>query len=142
MRETRATSLTVFSATVPEGHCSLRLPALAVVVHSIRRARFVMTRRVVVTGMGIVCPLGNDLESSWRNIVEGRSGAGPITRFDANVSVTLLDITYTVDGGTDYELNDVASNASDFFATLNVGDTVKSRDVEPDGTAEELDLED
>ena len=41
-------------------------------------------RRVVVTGMGIVCPLGNDLETSWKNIVEGKSGAGPITRFDAS----------------------------------------------------------
>jgi 3-oxoacyl-[acyl-carrier-protein] synthase II len=40
-------------------------------------------RRVVVTGMGAVTPLGNDVETSWRAAVEGRSGIGPITRFDA-----------------------------------------------------------
>jgi 3-oxoacyl-[acyl-carrier-protein] synthase II len=39
-------------------------------------------RRVVVTGMGAVTPLGNDVETSWRAAVEGRSGIGPITRFD------------------------------------------------------------
>ena len=39
-------------------------------------------RRVVVTGMGIVSPLGNDLASTWDGIVNGRSGIGPITHFD------------------------------------------------------------
>ncbi len=42
----------------------------------------VTRRRVVITGMGAVSPLGNDVESSWRSAVEGRSGAGPVTRFD------------------------------------------------------------
>jgi 3-oxoacyl-[acyl-carrier-protein] synthase II len=41
-------------------------------------------RRVVVTGLGLVTPLGGDVETSWRNIVAGKSGAGPITRFDAS----------------------------------------------------------
>jgi 3-oxoacyl-[acyl-carrier-protein] synthase II len=41
-------------------------------------------RRVVVTGLGLVTPLGADVETSWRNILAGRSGAGPITRFDAS----------------------------------------------------------
>ena len=40
-------------------------------------------RRVVVTGMGFVTPIGCDLETVWSNLVEGRSGVGPITRFDA-----------------------------------------------------------
>ncbi len=39
-------------------------------------------RRVVITGMGAVSPLGNDVESSWHGAIEGRSGVGPITRFD------------------------------------------------------------
>ena len=42
-----------------------------------------MSRRVVVTGMGMVSPLGNDLASSWEGIVNGRSGIGPITHIDA-----------------------------------------------------------
>lgn len=41
-------------------------------------------RRVVVTGMGIVSPVGNDLASSWDAIINGRSGIGPITSFDAS----------------------------------------------------------
>jgi 3-oxoacyl-[acyl-carrier-protein] synthase II len=40
-------------------------------------------RRVVVTGMGIVSPIGNTLASAWDSIVNGRSGVGPITHFDA-----------------------------------------------------------
>ena len=38
-----------------------------------------MKRRVVVTGLGIVSPLGNDLASSWEGITHGRSGIGPLT---------------------------------------------------------------
>lgn len=41
-------------------------------------------RRVVVTGMGMVSPLGLDLQSSWQAILEGRSGVGKITHFDAS----------------------------------------------------------
>ena len=40
-------------------------------------------RRVVITGVGMVSPLGNDPETSWQNLVAGESGAGPITHFDA-----------------------------------------------------------
>ena len=39
-------------------------------------------RRVVVTGIGMVNSLGNDVETAWRNLLAGESGAGPITRFD------------------------------------------------------------
>jgi 3-oxoacyl-[acyl-carrier-protein] synthase II len=39
-------------------------------------------RRVAVTGLGFVTPVGNDVASSWDALVAGRSGAGPITRFD------------------------------------------------------------
>ena len=41
-------------------------------------------RRVVVTGLGIVSPLGNDLETTWSNILQGTSGAATITKFDAS----------------------------------------------------------
>ncbi len=40
-------------------------------------------RRVVVTGMGAVSPLGNSVDESWSNVVEGVSGVGPITLFDS-----------------------------------------------------------
>ncbi len=41
-------------------------------------------RRVVVTGLGLVTPLGGDVETSWKNILASKSGAGPITKFDAS----------------------------------------------------------
>ncbi|MCK5351213.1 beta-ketoacyl-[acyl-carrier-protein] synthase II, partial [bacterium] len=43
-----------------------------------------MTRRVVLTGVGLVSALGLDTESTWSGLLEGRSGVGPITHFDAS----------------------------------------------------------
>ncbi|RLE29029.1 MAG: beta-ketoacyl-[acyl-carrier-protein] synthase II, partial [Acidobacteria bacterium] len=42
-----------------------------------------MNRRVVVTGLGLISPLGIGTEATWEGLVAGRSGAGPITHFDA-----------------------------------------------------------
>ena len=39
-------------------------------------------RRVAVTGIGVVCPVGNDVATAWNNLCAGRSGIGPITHFD------------------------------------------------------------
>jgi 3-oxoacyl-[acyl-carrier-protein] synthase II len=41
-------------------------------------------KRVVITGLGAITPLGNNTEDFWKNIVAGKSGAGPITKFDAS----------------------------------------------------------
>ena len=63
-----------------------------------------MCRRVVVTGLGALTPLGNDVETSWKNIIAGKSGAGPITKFDASKFKTQfacelkdLDVTQYLD---------------------------------------------
>jgi 3-oxoacyl-[acyl-carrier-protein] synthase II len=45
-------------------------------------------KRVVVTGLGSVTPLGNDVETTWKNAIAGKSGAGPITQFDASLFKT------------------------------------------------------
>ena len=41
-------------------------------------------KRVVVTGLGVISPLGNTLAETWEGLINGRSGAGPITQFDAS----------------------------------------------------------
>jgi 3-oxoacyl-[acyl-carrier-protein] synthase II len=47
-------------------------------------------RRVVVTGLGIVSPVGNDVATAWANIKAGHSGIGPITHFDASTFPTRI----------------------------------------------------
>ena len=41
-----------------------------------------MERKVVVTGLGVITPLGNDVETFWNNLIAGKNGIGPITRID------------------------------------------------------------
>ena len=47
-------------------------------------------RRVVVTGMGIISPVGNDIASAWDNILKGVSGIGEVTHFDATAYATRI----------------------------------------------------
>ena len=50
-----------------------------------------MAERVVITGMGIVCPLGNDVETLWKNILACKSGVAKTTIFDASTFPTMFD---------------------------------------------------
>ena len=47
-------------------------------------------RRVVVTGMGLISPVGNDVASAWANVLAGLSGIGPVTHFDASGYATRI----------------------------------------------------
>ena len=47
-------------------------------------------RRVVITGLGIVSPVGNTVDESWQSILAGRSGIGPVTKFDASTFPTKI----------------------------------------------------
>lgn len=49
-----------------------------------------MRRRIVVTGLGTVCPVGNTVAEAWHNIVAGVSGIGPIEAFDASAFSTRI----------------------------------------------------
>lgn len=49
-----------------------------------------MTRRVVVTGLGIVSPVGNTVSAAWDAIIHGRSGIGPVSGFDASTFATRI----------------------------------------------------
>ena len=50
-------------------------------------------RRVVVTGMGVISPVGNDLESFWNNLTKGKNGVGMITRFDTTEHKDVPNVT-------------------------------------------------
>lgn len=58
-------------------------------------------RRVVVTGLGLVTPLADGVEESWKRILEGQSGAGPITGFDPSKLVTQYACEVPLGDGSD-----------------------------------------
>lgn len=58
-------------------------------------------RRVVVTGLGLVTPLADGVEASWRRILDGQSGAGPITGFDTTGLVTTYACEVPLGDGSD-----------------------------------------
>lgn len=64
-------------------------------------------RRVVVTGMGMVTPLGRDLETTWHSLCEGESGVGPITLFDARTFQTQIAAEVA-----DFRIDDYVEDAS------------------------------
>ncbi len=61
-----------------------------------------MTQRVVVTGVGLVTPLGTGTELSWKNLIAGKSGIGRITKFDAEATGMACTIAGEV---TDFDVN-------------------------------------
>ncbi len=62
-------------------------------------------RRVVVTGLGLVTPLADGVEASWSRLLEGRSGAGPITRFDPSRVITQYACEVPMGDGSDGTFN-------------------------------------
>ena len=62
-------------------------------------------RRVVVTGLGMVTPLACGVEETWSRLLAGKSGAGPITRFDASNVVTQYACEIPFGDGTDGTFN-------------------------------------
>ena len=62
-------------------------------------------RRVVITGMGMVSPLGAGVGTTWSRLIDGRSGAGPITRFDASPLATTYACEIPFGDGSDGSFN-------------------------------------
>ncbi|WBU65330.1 beta-ketoacyl-ACP synthase II [Paracoccus aerodenitrificans] len=62
-------------------------------------------RRVVITGLGMVTPLASGVEATWERLLDGQSGAGPITRFDAGNVTTKYACEIPVGDGSDGTFN-------------------------------------
>ena len=89
-------------------------------------------RRVVVTGLGMITPLGSTVEKSWAGLVAGKSGVGPITTFDAS------DLETTIGGEVhdfdplEYMERKEAKRADRFaqFAVATAGQALKDANLE------------
>src|SRR5450631_3734483 len=64
-----------------------------------------MLKRVVITGMGMVSPLGANFEDTWTGLLAGRSGAGPITKFDTSDLAAKIAFEIKYGDGTNGTLN-------------------------------------
>jgi 3-oxoacyl-[acyl-carrier-protein] synthase II len=84
-----------------------------------------VTRRVAITGLGVVSPLGNDVATTWDGLVAGRSGAGPITKFDpAQLPVRFACEVKGFEPGRYMEKKEV--RRYDLFAQFSIGASVQA----------------
>jgi 3-oxoacyl-[acyl-carrier-protein] synthase II len=84
-------------------------------------------RRVVITGIGAVSPLGNDVETSWENLTAGRSGAGPIKGFDASEYPVHFACELKDFEATDW-IEKKQARRMDRFAQMIVAAAIQARD--------------
>jgi 3-oxoacyl-[acyl-carrier-protein] synthase II len=89
-------------------------------------------RRVVVTGLGIVSPVGSTIADAWRNIVAGQGGIGPITRFDVSRFTTRFG-----GGVAGFEIDDYLSpkDARKIDAFMHYGIAASRQAIEDSGIA-------
>jgi 3-oxoacyl-[acyl-carrier-protein] synthase II len=97
-------------------------------------------RRVVVTGMGLVTPVGLDVESSWEALREGRGGVGPITRFDAGAFATR--IAAELKGfGLSRDLGDVASRWEGHGRNTQIAMAVAAQALRDSGLSDAVEID-
>src|SRR5688572_11891730 len=84
-------------------------------------------RRVVVTGLGIVSPVGNGIKEAWGNLLAGRGGVGPITRFDASVLPTRIAAEVKGFNAADW-MHPKETRRSDTFIHYGLAATRMARD--------------
>ena len=91
-------------------------------------------RRVVVTGLGAITPVGNDVATTWQSLLEGRSGAGPITKFDSGPFA--VKFACEVKGFDPFEYMDrKEAKRADLFTQYAVATAVQAmRDAKLEGT--------
>jgi len=89
-------------------------------------------KRVVITGMGALTPLGNSLNSFWTNLINGTSGAGPITKFDTSLFKTKFACELKGYETTDYFDRKEARKTDPFtqYALIAAGEAIQDAGLE------------
>src|SRR5580765_1342524 len=89
-------------------------------------------RRVVVTGLGMITPLGSTVEKTWEGILAGKSGIGPITRFDpAGLETTIAGEVRDFDPLEYMDRKEIRrSDRFVHFAVASAGQALKSARLE------------
>lgn len=91
-------------------------------------------KRVVVTGLGALTPLGNTVETTWANLLQGVSGAAPITRFDASPFKTQFACELKNFDPTDYLDKKEVRRTDRFsqYALVAAGEALKDAGIDPE----------
>jgi 3-oxoacyl-[acyl-carrier-protein] synthase II len=102
------------------------------------------TERVVITGMGIVCPLGHDVETAWKAVLAGKSGMAKTTVFDASTFPTTFDAEVKNYDFAKYTKNPQLHKHSNRGSGFAIGATVQACrqagiDIETDEPADGID---
>ncbi len=89
-------------------------------------------KRVVITGMGALTPLGNSLNSFWSNLINGTSGAGPITKFDTSLFKTKFACELKGYEPADYFDRKEARKTDPFtqYALIAAGEAIQDAELE------------
>lgn len=94
-------------------------------------------RRIVVTGAGIVCPLGNDISASWENLIAGKSGISAIESFDASAFATRIGGAVKDFDITQYDMTVKEARKVDIFLQYALAATCQA--VEDSGLGKDPD---
>jgi 3-oxoacyl-[acyl-carrier-protein] synthase II len=83
-------------------------------------------KRVVVTGLGAISPLGNSIDTFWENLKKGVSGAGPITKFDTTYHKTKFACEVRDFDPSNYEMERKEARKYDLFTQFAFGATIQA----------------
>ena len=105
-----------------------------------------MTQRVVITGMGLICPMGHDVEKVWQGLMTGGSGMAKTTLFDASTFPTTFGAEVKDYDLADYTKNPQLHKHSNRGSSFVVGATAQACkqskidiDIETDSPADGID---
>ena len=111
------------------------------------------SRRVVVTGLGLISPVGNTVESGWNAICNGKSGIGPITAFDVSGLATRIageirdfDVTEYISGKEARRYDQflhyglAAGGSEAVFSVLSIRDNIAPPTINLENPSEGCDL--